>query len=225
MLIMRRAFTLIELLVVIAIIAILAAILFPVFARAKLAAKKTADLSNLKQIGNGIVLYMGDNDDFFPQMIDASDRFQPSIWAGQPEFAARIPNMPLVPEALETYVKSKDLFHSPVDTGTRVIDNHFPEPFVTSPSMWKTYGSSYLYRTEITFKFFSSTQFQLPAQVNVLFSGAGHWIGDGRALDPTDDFNTYVRLITGYKYNTLFGDFHAKTLSRGQLDDAWALPL
>ena len=47
----RTAFTLIELLVVIAIIAILAAILFPVFAQAKLAAKKTASLSNIKQLG------------------------------------------------------------------------------------------------------------------------------------------------------------------------------
>jgi prepilin-type N-terminal cleavage/methylation domain-containing protein len=45
----RKGFTLIELLVVIAIIAILAAILFPVFAQAKVAAKKTSDLSNLKQ--------------------------------------------------------------------------------------------------------------------------------------------------------------------------------
>ncbi|RYG40143.1 prepilin-type N-terminal cleavage/methylation domain-containing protein [bacterium] len=58
-----RAFTLIELLVVIAIIAILAAILFPVFAQAKAAAKKTACLSNLKQIGVGAMLYQGDNDD------------------------------------------------------------------------------------------------------------------------------------------------------------------
>ena len=62
----RRAFTLIELLVVIAIIAILAAILFPVFAQAKLAAKKTAELSGCKQIGTGTKLYLADNDDMYP---------------------------------------------------------------------------------------------------------------------------------------------------------------
>jgi prepilin-type N-terminal cleavage/methylation domain-containing protein len=62
----RRAFTLIELLVVIAIIAILAAILFPVFAQAKLAAKKTASLSNIKQIELATLMYMNDYDDYFP---------------------------------------------------------------------------------------------------------------------------------------------------------------
>jgi len=59
----KTAFTLIELLVVIAIIAILAAILFPVFAQAKMAAKKTAALSNAKQIATANMMYMGDYDD------------------------------------------------------------------------------------------------------------------------------------------------------------------
>jgi prepilin-type N-terminal cleavage/methylation domain-containing protein/prepilin-type processing-associated H-X9-DG protein len=58
-----RAFTLIELLVVIAIIAILAAILFPVFAQAKQSAKKTQDLSNVRQIGMALQMYASDHDD------------------------------------------------------------------------------------------------------------------------------------------------------------------
>lgn len=58
-----RAFTLIELLVVIAIIAILAAILFPVFAQAKAAAKGTASLSNTKQLLTSTLIYAGDSDD------------------------------------------------------------------------------------------------------------------------------------------------------------------
>ncbi len=63
----KRAFTLIELLVVIAIIAILAAILFPVFAQAKEAAKKTQDMSNVKNIATGSIMYCADNDDYFPR--------------------------------------------------------------------------------------------------------------------------------------------------------------
>lgn len=62
----RSGFTLIELLVVIAIIAILAAILFPVFAQAKTAAKKTAALSNVKQLALAVIGYAGDNDDLVP---------------------------------------------------------------------------------------------------------------------------------------------------------------
>jgi|GEM_PF-2738896 len=62
----RTGFTLIELLVVIAIIAILAAILFPVFAQAKAAAKKTVCLSALKQWGLGFAMYVGDFDDTLP---------------------------------------------------------------------------------------------------------------------------------------------------------------
>ncbi len=63
---MRRGFTLIELLVVIAIIAILAAILFPVFAKAREKARQTACASNLKQIGTAFLMYTSDYDDTMP---------------------------------------------------------------------------------------------------------------------------------------------------------------
>ena len=59
-------FTLIELLVVIAIIAILAAILFPVFAQAREAARKSSCQSNLKQIANGVMMYSQDYDETMP---------------------------------------------------------------------------------------------------------------------------------------------------------------
>jgi prepilin-type N-terminal cleavage/methylation domain-containing protein/prepilin-type processing-associated H-X9-DG protein len=62
----RPAFTLIELLVVIAIIAILAAILFPVFAQARESARKATCLSNLKQIGFGVAMYLQDYDNTYP---------------------------------------------------------------------------------------------------------------------------------------------------------------
>jgi prepilin-type N-terminal cleavage/methylation domain-containing protein len=88
-----QGFTLIELLVVIAIIAILAAILFPVFAQAKDAAKKTQDLSNLKNIGTAINLYATDHDDTLP-------------WVMWPEWNTTAARM--LP-----YIKNKQVFRSP----------------------------------------------------------------------------------------------------------------
>jgi prepilin-type N-terminal cleavage/methylation domain-containing protein/prepilin-type processing-associated H-X9-DG protein len=70
----RSGFTLIELLVVIAIIAILAAILFPVFAQAREAARKTSCLSNTKQIGLGVMMYVQDYDEMYPT----------NVWGGAP---------------------------------------------------------------------------------------------------------------------------------------------
>jgi len=93
-----KAFTLIELLVVIAIIAILAAILFPVFAQAKLQAKKTADLSNTKQIGLGALMYSTDSDDYFPR----NDYLTPDRqqWAG---FSFREAEGPYIKNGIDYY--------------------------------------------------------------------------------------------------------------------------
>jgi prepilin-type N-terminal cleavage/methylation domain-containing protein len=100
---MRKAFTLIELLVVIAIIAILAAILFPVFAQAKEAAKKSADLSNVKQIGTSMAIYLADNDDVYPSAYYYNDNN--SSAGGYTHWSGMI--MP--------YVKNLQIFVCPTD--------------------------------------------------------------------------------------------------------------
>jgi prepilin-type N-terminal cleavage/methylation domain-containing protein/prepilin-type processing-associated H-X9-DG protein len=103
----KRAFTLIELLVVIAIIAILAAILFPVFAQAKEAAKKTACLSNVKQMNLAFLMYANDYDDTTPNFktIDAVTADSTAYWF----------------DNLQPYVKNYGIFFCPdrslVDNG------------------------------------------------------------------------------------------------------------
>jgi prepilin-type N-terminal cleavage/methylation domain-containing protein len=82
----HSAFTLIELLVVIAIIAILAAILFPVFAQARESARMTSCLSNLKQIGLAMTMYAQDYDERF-----ARNAFRMPRPAPAPNAATRIP--------------------------------------------------------------------------------------------------------------------------------------
>src|ERR1051326_5291464 len=99
----RRAFTLIELLVVIAVIAILAGILFPVFATARGKAREIACVSNLHQIGAAISMYAQDYDGLYPRAVDPADKLTPQIWDAFPAFKAEIPNLPYLHEALQPY--------------------------------------------------------------------------------------------------------------------------
>src|SRR5881275_744466 len=78
----KRGFTLIELLVVIAVIAVIAAILFPVFAQAREKARATACLSNLKQIGGAMALYLQDYDDRLPPVCSRG-----RAWYGKVSFS------------------------------------------------------------------------------------------------------------------------------------------
>ncbi|HVT14219.1 MAG TPA: prepilin-type N-terminal cleavage/methylation domain-containing protein [Fimbriimonadaceae bacterium] len=97
-----KGFTLIELLVVIAIIAILAAILFPVFAQAKAAAKKTAALSNTKQITLAGLMYIDDNDGYLLPRYDADGT------------QATLPDLTNIwTNIIQPYVKNEGLFSDP----------------------------------------------------------------------------------------------------------------
>jgi prepilin-type N-terminal cleavage/methylation domain-containing protein len=124
----RAAFTLIELLVVIAIIAILAAILFPVFAQAREQARKSSCLSNMKQISLGILGYVQDYDEAFPL-----NRYD---W-------------PTVPytwrEAVQPYIKNLHVFRDPSNPEAMRVFTPGREPGVDtscwgSPQVPKSYA-------------------------------------------------------------------------------------
>ena len=123
---MRRAFTLIELLVVIAIIAILAAILFPVFAQAKEQAKKTACLSNTKQMALGIYMYTNDSDDIYPQNDYEQD---PAGFMGGIAYNPANPNGTYQitwTYLVQPYIKNWGIFVCPSDNNVITTDNPCP---------------------------------------------------------------------------------------------------
>ena len=154
-----RAFTLIELLVVIAIIAILAAILFPVFSKVRENARRAACESNVRQIGMGWMQYVQDSDEAYPprNATTLEDGVTPS-----PYFVAQSPSpfpcKPCRPKDLRTgkaydsrpfvmpYIKSDALFHCPDDSG---IPDVPADPTTGSP-VWTVEGSSYCLNSVMT---------------------------------------------------------------------------
>ncbi len=143
---MKKAFTLIELLVVIAIIAILAAILFPVFAQAKLAAKKASSLSNVKEIGLAEIMYQGDSDDYFMLGNNGNDALGTSLAAQLQAGTAQ--NWPLI---VQPYLKNYGIL---LDPGVGDPDGFFVGGQSTDPAArngfynqerFVSYGYNYMF--------------------------------------------------------------------------------
>lgn len=172
----HRAFTLIELLVVIAIIAILAAILFPVFAQAKVAAKKTADLSNNKQLGTATAIYLSDSDDLYPMATGQNaagvwgynyNKYVPADWSASPGN----PDRPLYSSSffmntIQPYVKNSDI---KLGVGATTTDYQAAETVAAGK---KKEATSYAYNGYL--QSWSSTAVAAPAMLPMLSGSNGN---------------------------------------------------
>jgi prepilin-type N-terminal cleavage/methylation domain-containing protein/prepilin-type processing-associated H-X9-DG protein len=151
----RKAFTLIELLVVIAIIAILAAILFPVFAQAKLAAKKTNDLSQLKQLGLASLMYSGDYDDQAMAFPYAGTWSTSCPGCGSNTVFTHGEMGAWWTDRLQPYVKNKGIFANPTNQDTLYLDKGYWKPGATSATDTNTQD---FYRVTYTYNEFIAHQ-------------------------------------------------------------------
>ena len=187
----RNAFTLIELLVVIAIIAILAAILFPVFAQAKLAAKKTAGISQAKQTGTAMILYTGDSDDGLPcgevpNLQAAAITYRtgdftpqnPAGWFNPASAPTAIDEYNLVwNNSVQPYMKSYDVLNMP-GTDTKTLSTGIyatPTPQLSRPI---ANGLSF----NGLLQYYSTTGVAAPSQLPMLWQGYGSWQNNGAAF-------------------------------------------
>lgn len=164
----NKGFTLIELLVVIAIIAILAAILFPVFAKAREKARQASCLSNLKQLGLGLMQYVQDYDETLPTYYwgegNAGNPYSATWWG-----------------SAAPYVKNLGIYKCPSNGrmghntwGVWVTGNPANAAF-NVPSFTNSYG----YNEEIANVAGGTTQsmFKYPAEIVVLADCSSSWIG------------------------------------------------
>lgn len=196
------AFTLIELLVVISLIATLAAMLFPVFAQAREKARQSVCASNLRQIGLAIAMYTQDNDGLYPWGADVIHKFAPNA---DDKTEALYHSMPLLPDTLAPYIKNKELWHCPDDTGyDSVVSAH--------PSAFRQFGMSYDYRIELPLSgaLYPTSGYERhapftehgPAEVTTLIDANGQWHG-ANSFDAT-------------RYNALMGDGHIMSQNQDQ---------
>ncbi len=138
----RRGFTLIELLVVIAIIAILAAILFPVFAKARAKARQASCLSNSRQLATALASYQADNDDWLPQF-DANGALMPD-WGNPGAPNAATPDS-MWSGVITPYIKNEQIWFCPEAGKSKFSQYASTGGYTYDINMEKIYRGCYTY--------------------------------------------------------------------------------
>lgn len=162
----KRAFTLIELLVVIAIIAILASILFPVFAQAREAARKASCTSNLKQVGTAWAMYLQDYDERYPTANP------PNGWGDCPTMSARGAFGGWIGNLLMPYTRNVDIYQCPStrDRANQVNNWGSCGPAGQAPYRWTSYAYNYVSLWNI-----AMAQTDRPADQLVMWDSTTAW--------------------------------------------------
>lgn len=215
----KSGLTIVEILIVVSILLILAGLAGPAFMASKKSALARSCSSNLRQIHLANGLYMADFEDRFPRAKDCIDLQHPGIFP--PPVAQTIKGLGLLPQVLEAYAKSRNIFRCPADRGAHVIESLFPVPLELAPSAFDRCGLSFEYHSALGLGSASGTSAQNPALVNLAADLAGHWHGEGSPLLPSHNFDDYLDRIGGYRYNIIYIDGHVRLVNHQELEAAW----